>query len=310
MMISDWKLTVGGEIYRRFQQMRVRQLKGQVKVFQGDGPIEYFESRHGKRERLLFLPGFADYKENFYTCAQFFSREYDIVVPDLPGFGQSFRHHEQLYNLKNYKRWLTDFINHIGWDDFHLVGNSLGGAVAIEIALEMPERIKSLTLADPGGVVFNDRNSIYQEFVNGRVLFRINTPQRFEYFLDRVFSKRPIIPPFVKDYLYKEFSSHGEWNCKMLSDMIEGIIDLNDPRMKEVVLNERIKELSVPTLVIWGEVDSFFPVSTASFMQREIPNCEMHIIEGCGHGPQVEAPYTFARVVKKFIAKTEAEILN
>jgi len=298
-----WKEDFGRDFYERYLKLRVKFLNGRVQWYGADYKIEYTIIDQGKPEKLIFLPGFADTKENFYNAAQFLTNHCDMLIPDLPGFGRSFKRKGETYNLANYKVWMQDFIDQIGWTDFHLVGNSLGGAVAVELALCMPERIKSLTLVDCAGVVLKNHSSIYHEFVNERNIFEITTPLQFDYFLNRVFFTPPLIPPFVWDHLYREFSKHSKWHKKVLNDLLEGVKSMEDPRLEEFTLNHRLKDIRSPTTIIWGDEDSFFPVATADFIRSQIPGSTLYLLADRGHGPQVEAPLQFAQLMKKIMRR-------
>lgn len=293
--------SVGSDIYLNYIKLRTRMLGAEVKTFGDVRPIEYALVEKGRKERIVFLHGFADCKENFFDAAHVLSLDYDLLIPDLPGFGKSFRDSNEVYNLEHYARWLGDLFKELGWDKFHLIGNSLGGAIAIEIATTMPELIQSLTLIDPAGVVIPEHQSIYHDFLNDRIVFEIHSPIQFDYFLNRVFQKPPLIPPFVREHLYEEFSKYSSWNRKILFDLLEGIKSMKDPRLDAIILNGQLKDIKAPTLVLWGEKDSFFPAITGHLLRREIPNCRLEFLRGLGHSPQNEAPMRVMRLVRKFL---------
>lgn len=298
-----WKENFGGDFYDKYLKLRLKMLDARVEWYGAEHKIEYTIIERGKAEKLIFLPGFADTKENFYNAAQFLYQECDMIIVDLPGFGKSFKRKGEIYNLANYAKWVGEFVEQTGWTDFHLVGNSLGGAVAVELALSMGERLKSLTLVDCAGVVLKDQPSIYREFLDGRNIFEIATPFQFQYFLNRVFHTPPPIPPFVFDHLYREFHKHSKWHKKVLHDLLEGITTLDDPRMEEFTLNNRLKNIRVPTMIVWGDEDTFFPAATADFIHSQIPGSSLYLLPDRGHGPQVEAPRQFTHLLKKFIRR-------
>ncbi len=298
---GPWRESLGADIFQQYVKLRLRILKGEIFRTAGPRPIEYFKIEQGKKEKLIFLPGFADYKENFLDAAQFLVSDFDMVVVDLPGFGRSFKHPEDRYTLVQIARWMQDFIAELGWTDFHLLGNSLGGAVSIELALHIPEKIKSLTLIDTAGVTLPEHSSVYHEFVQGRNVFEIQTRERFDYFLHRVFYRPPVIPLFVRDHLFLEMAKNSKWHRKILHDLLQNVKDFNDPRVKEVSLNEKISQIKMPTMIIWGAEDTFFPSQTAAYIQQRIPHAQLYVLPDLGHIPQIEAPVKFARMFRKFV---------
>lgn len=300
-LASNWRENLGADIFQQYIRLRMRLVKAEKFSSGGERPIDYLKVDQGKQQKLIFLPGFADTKENFFDAAQFLCNDFDMIIPDLPGFGQSFKHQDQAYTIKAYGDWMLAFVEHTGWEDFHLLGNSLGGAVGIELALRIPEKIRTLTLIDPAGVALAEHSSVYQEFIEGRNVFEIQTRERFEYFLQRVFHRPPLIPPFVRDHLFSEMASNSKWHRKILYDLLENVQNFDDPRVREVSLNAKISKITTPTLIVWGEEDSFFPADTGTYMQQRIEGSQLYILQGCGHIPQIEAPLQFARIFRRFV---------
>lgn len=303
-MIPDaWRENIGSDIYQQYTKLRLKMLKGEVGRTKGPSSIEYVKVEQGKKQRLLFLPGFADCKENFFDAAQALVQDFDLLIPDLPGFGNSFRSTDCVYNIPQYGQWMSDFVRETGWDDFHLLGNSLGGATAIELALRLPERVRSLTLIDPAGVALAELPSVYHEFVQGRNVFDVRTQAQFDYFLQRVFHRPPLIPPLVRDHLFRQFERNGKWYRKVLGDLLDGVLDFEDPRFADVALNSKLPRLKLPTLIVWGDEDSFFPAETGFYMQQLMPHARLYILADRGHSPQIEAPWQFVKLFKKFIRR-------
>ncbi|RZA21231.1 MAG: alpha/beta hydrolase [Proteobacteria bacterium] len=295
------KRSVGEDIYENYVKLRRVMLGAEIKVTTSGPRIEYVVIQRGQRPRVVFLHGFADCKENFFDSAHMLVTDYNLLIPDLPGFGKSFKKKKGRYNLQNYSDWLVDAIRAEGWTQFHLMGNSLGGAIALDIAIRYPDMVQTLTVLDPAGIVVTEVPSIYHEFLNGRSVFEIHSPMQFEYFLHRVFHKPPIIPPLVREHLFREFSRLSRWNGKILSDLLEGLTSMNDPRLEEVSLNHRLKDVKAPTLILWGDRDSFFPPVTGHLLRKEIKNSQLKFLKGLGHSPQNESPILVMKIVKEFL---------
>ena len=268
---------------------------------EGERDIAYYEIDRGKAETIVFLHGFADSKESFFNATKHLVDEYNIICPDLPGFGKSFKRRNDRHSLENYGDWISSFIEELELRDFHLAGNSLGGAVAAQVALNMPERVKTLTLVDPAGVFVPEPYGLHHELFDGHVIFDVRNRDEFEYFLRRVFTKPPFLPHPIKDFFYKEFSRHGLWHRKVLADLINGVRSVDDPNLHSMALNQKLKHLSMPTFLIWGEDDSFFPKETALVMHQEIPDCQIHFLSDIGHCPQIEDPEMFSQVFRKYL---------
>lgn len=295
------KERAGEQVYDSYLKFRRKLLGARVGVYEGKRRITYFRIDRGHPETLLYFHGFADSKDTFYDACHFLSDRFNIIAPDLPGFGKSDKRKDDHYNLDNYANWMVDFIVNMGIDQCHLAGNSLGGAVAAAVALSIQKRFKTLTLIDPAGIYFEGKHSLHQELFDGNILFDVRNEDEFEYFLDRVFYRRPIMPPPVKDFFYKEFHRHSMWHRKVLSDLFQGLQSDDDPKLWDVALNHRLSEIHIPTLILWGDEDTLFPADTAYLVKNLIPNSRVHFFTDVGHCPQIESPRLFGRVLKKYI---------
>lgn len=294
---------LGEHVYDKYLKIRRRLLGAKLGVIEGKRQISYFSIDRGHPETLVYFHGFADSKDTFYDACHFLKDRFNIVAPDLPGFGKSDKRKDDIYSLDNYAKWMADFLDNMQIESCHLVGHSLGGAVAAAVSLLSPQRIKTLTLVDPAGIFYENKYSLHQELMDGNILFDVRNEEEFEYLLDRVFYRRPVLPPPVKDYLYRELYRHSTWHRKVLSDLFQGISSEDDPKLWQFALNNRLKKIKVPTLVLWGDEDTLFPAETAYLVKKLVKNSRLHFFTDVGHCPQIEAPRSFARLVKKFISQ-------
>lgn len=308
---DNLKMKAGEKAYEGFVALRRKLLDAESKTVHVDGDhlISYWEVDRGKDETILFLHGFADSKDTFYDAAQNLVADYNLVVPDLPGFGKSFKKKGEQYSIHNFGRWLLEFIEVIGLTGFHLVGNSLGGAIAAKLAADAGEHIKTLTLVDPAGVYIPEPYNLHHELFDGHIIFDIQSRDAFEYFLNRVFVKQPLMPHPIRDYIYKEFSRHNLWYRKLLTDLFEGLRSEDDPKLMRIALNRYLEDIKNPTLILWGDEDTFFPKETAYIIKDKIKNSEIRFLMDVGHAPQIEAPKRFTHVLKKFL-KTQCLIFE
>ena len=270
-------------------------LQGEVKTFEGSGYLEYLQIGNAlDKPTLLFLHGFADSKDTFYDAAGHLAEDFNIIVPDLPGFGNSFQDPSRTYDLESYSQWIAEFCDGICLDNIHLVGNSLGGAIAMAFALRAPEKISNLCLIDPAGIFIKDKPSLYYELFKGSSVFAVKTYEDHCKFMERVFHKSPIIPTPVREHLFRSFARHTEWYEKLILDLLGDISHDEDPRIQEKALNHRLQEISHKTLIMWGDKDSLFPFETGHYIANQIPGSKLHVFKNCGHSPQIESPKLFA----------------
>lgn len=300
----------GEQTYEAYVNIRRRILGAKPKLAEGKRKITYIETNRGHKETLIFLHGFADSKDNFYDASHYLAQHFNLICPDLPGFGESSKLRGDRYNLENYAEWIADFAETLGLESFHLAGNSLGGAVAAQLAIDHGHLVKSLTLIDPAGVFYEQRYSLHHELFSGRVIFDIQNRQHFEYFLHRVYYRNILLPAPVKDHFFKEFKRRSRWHRKILGDLFEGLKSIDDPRLYKTALNDRLKHIKADTLILWGDEDTLFPYQTAYLMKEHIPQAKLHFFTDVGHCPQVESPRMFSRVLRKFITELEPELFE
>ena len=286
-------------IYRVIGQM----VAAKTKIFHSkNGPIEYLETpKRENQKTVVFLHGFADSKEGFFSALLHLHKYYHFIIPDLPGFGNSFKEEDLLYNLDTYTEWLTELLDSKGVQDYHIVGNSLGGAIAISMALWNNEKVKSLCAIDCAGIILEDQNCFYDDYFLGKNLFAIDTREQYEYLLTRIFHRKMLIPWPMKEKVYRQFRENKFWYAKLLHQMTDGIKSFDDPRIKTKALNEKISEINTKMAVIWGREDSLFPCETAEYIQKRVAGAKIWVMENTGHSPQIERPGAFSKVFRGFL---------
>ncbi len=170
------KAMLGKKLTESFYKKMGKKFVAVINKYKGSIDIEWASIGNPRKQPIVFLHGFSDRKENFYFCLKRLKKDYYIILPDMPGFGQSTADENLVYDLDNYENWISEFIEGIGLKYFHLVGNSLGGAISAKLAMRHPERIKSLSLVDPAGLYISEEKSIYDEALRGINLFKVKTP--------------------------------------------------------------------------------------------------------------------------------------
>lgn len=298
---KDKKVSVGEDIYMRFRKMRRRMIGAKEGVHQSPvGPIAYWETSKRNKPTVIYFHGFADNKDNAYDLAQYLVKDYHVVVPDLPGFGDSFKDRSHHYGIDSMAPWMKDFANALGIDSFHLIGHSMGGGLAIDFAKSYPDMVESLTLICSAGVL-GPSKSIYDEIMAGNILFQIETMDEFEEFLHTAFYKIPFVPPFVKDYYFHDFLDHYDWYGEIIRHTFEDIESREDPRFEKKFFNHELDKIKAPCHIIWGEKDAIFPVEIADIIHKGIPGSTMNIFHGVGHSPHYEKPKEVCLSLKGFL---------
>lgn len=272
-------------------QEKIAGLKRHEAVIDGQ-KIFYLDNEAKGGRTILLIHGFGD---SSMTWVQFARRLRDngfrIIAPDLLGFGQSPRPPQADYRFAAQAGRMFALMQQLGIESFHVAGNSMGGGVAGEMAVEQPKKILSLTLIDAAGVHYKPAD-LDRALLNGRNMLVLKTPQDFEAMLDMVFTNRPPSPRPVLDYLAERAIKDAPLHEKILRDAL--FEDVNFLLLK-------MEAITAPTLILWGEKDRVLSPENAKVFNRFIKGSQVVVMPGLGHAPQVEAPYESSDIVVKFI---------
>jgi 2-hydroxy-6-oxonona-2,4-dienedioate hydrolase len=234
----------------------------------------------GQGEPLLLLHGLFGALSNFTDLVEYFRHHNKVVVPILPLFELDILH----TSVGGLARFVNRFIEAREYQDVHLLGNSLGGHVALIHILKHPKNVKSLILTGSSGLFENGMGDSY--------------PKRGDY-----------------DYI-KRKTELTFYDPKMATkELVDEVFEITNNRLKVIKiialaksairnnLGEELNQIKQPTLLIWGNNDTITPPFVAREFNRLIPNSELYFIDKCGHAPMMEVPDEFNGILHKFLKK-------
>ena len=241
-----------------------------------DGKFDYLEV--GKGETLMLCHGLFGALSNFSDLIEKFRHTHKVVVPILPLFDLDILH----TTVSGLEKHIAAFIEHKNYTNIHLLGNSLGGHVALVYILKHPERVKSLTLTGSSGLFENAMGDSY--------------PKRgdYEYIKNKTaqtFYDPAVATPALVDEVF-EITKNRIKVIKIIS-LAKSAIRHN--------LGEELNQIQHPTLLIWGKNDIVTPPFVAEEFKKLIPNSQLHFIDKCGHAPMMEVPIEFNSILEKFL---------
>jgi 2-hydroxy-6-oxonona-2,4-dienedioate hydrolase len=234
----------------------------------------------GAGEPLVLLHGLFGALSNFRGLIDHFSNNYKVVVPMLPLFDLDIFH----TSVGGLQKHVHKFIEARGYNNIHLLGNSLGGHVALVHILKHPQRIKTLTLTGSSGLFENGMGDTY--------------PKRGD-----------------KDYIRKKTQLTFYDPAMATDDLVNEVFEITNNRIKVIKiialaksairnnLGEELNQVKQPTCLIWGNNDTITPPFVAKEFNSLIPNSELHFIDKCGHAPMMEVPSEFNVILDQFLAK-------
>ena len=261
----------------------------------------------GKGPVLLLVHGMAGSSVTWRHVMPALAERLTVLAPDLLGQGQSDKPQGE-YSLGAHANTLRDLLDALGYERATVIGQSLGGGVAMQFAYQFPERCERLVLVGSGGlgreVTFYLRMLSVPGFESASLLFC--TPRlrdagnRVATWLGRAgVRSTPAGQEMWRSYASLADAASRQAFFRSLRD----VIDFNGQAVSALGRLHRVAQL--PTLIVWGARDPIIPVSHAVAARRAIPGSHLEIFDGVGHYPHCEAPERFVEVLVDFIASTE-----
>jgi 2-hydroxy-6-oxonona-2,4-dienedioate hydrolase len=234
----------------------------------------------GNGEPLVLLHGLFGALSNFRTLIEYFKQHNKVIVPMLPLLEMDILH----TSVGGLAKFVHKFLDARALDKVHLMGNSLGGHVALVHTLKHPERIKSLILTGSSGLFENGMGDSY--------------PKRGDY-----------------EYIKKKTELTFYDPNTATKELVDEVYSITNNRLKAIKiialaksairnnLGEELNQIKQPTLLVWGNNDTITPPFVAREFNKLIPNSELHFIDKCGHAPMMEVPDEFNAILHKFLKK-------
>lgn len=238
--------------------------------------------QEGEGEPIVLLHGLFGALSNFKDLIDYFKQSHNVYILMLP-----------LYDLtlldttvSGLAKYVSKFIDAQGFEKVNLLGNSLGGHIGLVYTLKHPNKVKTLTLTGSSGLFENGMGETY--------------PKRGDYEFIRRKTELTFYDPNVA--------------TKELVDEVYGIVNNRLKALKIISLaksairhnlGDELKEITIPSCLIWGKNDTITPPMVAEEFHALLPNSELHWIDKCGHAPMMEVPAEFNAIFEAFLTKTK-----
>lgn len=245
-----------------------------------EGRFRYIESNESTEHPLILLHGLFGALSNFEGIIHYFGPMTNVVVPILPIFELPLRK----ASLSGLLQYLIDFVEEKEYTGINLVGNSLGGHLALLYVLEKPDKIASVTLTGSSGLFESAMGSSF--------------PQRRNYEYVERLTRQTFFDPDVA--------------TKQLVDDVFDIVNDRNKALRIITtaksalrhnLENKLHEIQAPTLLVWGLQDTITPPFVAEKFKELIENSELEYVDNCGHAPMMEHPKQFNEILLTFLNK-------
>lgn len=261
------------------------------------------------RETVVLIHGLGGNKTSFFETVSALTPHYKVHAIDLPGFGSSSKPGRAPYDPAWFARAIVRFLDAERIDRAHLVGNSLGGRIAIEVGLNDPDRVASLSLLAPSMAWRRRRH-----FVPLVKLLRPElaaVPHSLSAHLVRrqfwsMFGRPERLHPSVSDVAVEEFTrTYRSHAARVAFSSAARHIYLEEPDGPDGFWT-RLGGLEPPAMFIWGDEDPLVPLAFSSHVSEVLPGARQVVLHECGHVPQVELPEDTNGLIHDFISHTPA----
>jgi pimeloyl-ACP methyl ester carboxylesterase len=264
-------------------------------------PLNYVDIGSGDRPPVVFVHGLGGQWQNWLENIPRAAQERRVIALDLPGFGLSPMPREKV-TITGYGRTVNALCDRLGLGVVELVGNSMGGFIAAEVAIQFPQRVDRLVLVSAAGITSADldRRPILTLGRIATALTNWSAP------LDRNIASRAKArhlalalvarhPSLLKADLAYEgfFKGTGKPG---FTDALVACLGYD--------FRERLTEIGVPTLIVWGQQDSIIPVKDAHEFERLIPDSRLVVMAETGHISMAERPAAFNDLLMDFLAES------
>lgn len=236
----------------------------------------------GEGTPLMLLHGLFGALSNFQDLTNQFSDKYNVVIPILPIYELPILQ----VSVSGLVDFVTDFVEYKGYDKVHILGNSLGGHVALLYVIAHPEHIASVTLTGSSGLYESAFGSAF--------------PKRGDY-------------EYIKNKTAQTFYDPAVAS-KELVDEVFGIVNDRGKAIRVVAtaksavrhnLGDKLHKIKAPTLLIWGKQDIVTPPFVGEKFKELISDSRLYMLDECGHAPMMEKPAEFNQLLSAFLKEVD-----
>ena len=263
-----------------------------------DREVNYVEM--GEGPALVFVHGLGASWQSWLENLPEFARDHRVIAMDLPGFGYSEMPPEQI-SIERYAHWTCALLDALGIESAALVGNSMGGFIAAEMAIRTPERVQRLAVVS--AAVFWQSYRRAQPLVGLARLSEAYVARALTRSTDAV-ATRPRLRSWAlatagfryPHLISKELAHELVRSARRTDGFLPALEALAD-----YPVEEELPKIGCPTLIVWGAHDTLVPAKDAKRMQELIPGSRSEVFERTGHVAMLERPERFNRLLRDFL---------
>ncbi len=231
--------------------------------------VHYYEAEPripGGGIPLVLIHGLADHDESWAPMLKRLKRAgFHVYAPDLLGYGRSPKPEGGDYSISGEEQYVAEFIQALGLQKPDVGGWSMGGWIALKLALDHPDMVERVVVYNSAGLRTN--------MPDPGNTFQITTPEDVDRLVAKMEPGMKPLPRFVARDAVRRFQSNEPTTSRNMAAMITG----------KDLLDDRLPQLTEPLLIVWGSEDKLTPLSMGRTMHAMVKSSELNVVEGCGH---------------------------
>jgi pimeloyl-ACP methyl ester carboxylesterase len=267
----------------------------------GGGQANYVDIGSGDGAAAVFVHGLGGQWQNWLENIPRLATKRRVIAVDLPGFGRSELPREEV-TISGYGRFVRALLDHLEIEHAHLIGNSMGGFVASELAIQFPERVERLVLVSAAGIsTASVARAPVLALARAATAITTFTTTRHRELISRPITRHAALALVVRhpSLLAPDLA----WEGLVKGTGKPGFDDALRASLR-YDYRERLPDVKQPTLIVWGEQDSILPVQDAHEYERLISDARKVVMRDTGHVPMMERPSAFNEMLMDFLAET------
>lgn len=255
--------------------------------------LRYWDSGASDKPALLLIHGFGSSKENWSFLSELLHRDYRILAPDLPGFGDSTFRTDCDYRVDTQARRIAQWLDGLDVSSAYVAGSSMGGAIAASLAASRPGLVKALCLMNAAGAPATRVSMLEAGVLAGNNFLVANTPAEAHRVFKICFHSRKRMLGAVFAFLMGgEMAHRAIVNHAIFSDLVYSL----------GAVNAQLQDVVAPTFILWGDSDRVLDVSCVDAFLAAIDHAQAMVLPETGHLPMVERPGDTATVLRAFFS--------
>jgi pimeloyl-ACP methyl ester carboxylesterase len=253
----------------------------------GSGQTAYLDEGSGPVVLLLHGSGpGASARANWHLTVPALSDARRIIASDLTGFGASTTGSNTEFSVANWSKQSFALLDALKIATFSIIGNSLGGRIAMEMALDQPDRIEKIVFMGSGGLMLQPTPALTKLRTYEPSIAAMGELIRNCFLYDPSLSSEKLI----EDRYHASVATFANYSRMFGGDRSTMVVDA-----------ERIKTIAAPSLVVHGRDDKVIPPDNGVMLSRLLPNADLCIFKKCGHWAQIERAKDFNAIVRRFL---------